>query len=255
MLREEEKEHMTTVATPPVTTAKLLSRHDVAEGTMAFRFERPADWAFKAGQYLDMTLLDPPETDAEGNVRSFSIASGPNEESLMVATRMRDTAFKRVLKTMPLGTVVKIEGPSGDLILQNDVTRTAVFLAGGIGITPFRSIVHWAAKEKLPNRLVLFYSNRRPEDAPFLAELQSLERDNPKYKLIASMTEMEKSQQPWNGETGLIDQGMLGRHLKGAGSPIYYIAGPPAMVKGLHEMLSKTGINDDDIRAEEFAGY
>ena len=88
-----------------------------------------------------------------------------------------------------------------------------------------------------------------------LAELQSLETDNPKYKLIASMTEMEKSQQPWNGETGLINQEMLGRHLKGATSPIYYIAGPPAMVKGLHEMLSKAGIIDDDIRAEEFGGY
>ena len=70
---------MTTVATPPITTSKLLSRHEVAEGTMAFRFERPSNWTFKAGQYLDMTLLDPSETDAEGNVRSFSIASGPPE--------------------------------------------------------------------------------------------------------------------------------------------------------------------------------
>ena len=246
---------MVTAATSPVTISKLLSRNEIAESTMAFRFERPPNWAFKAGQYLDMTLLDPSETDSEGNVRSFSIASGPHEETLMVATRMRDTAFKRVLKTMALGTAVKIEGPSGDLILQNDSARAAVFLAGGIGITPFRSIVHWAAKEKLPHRIVLFYSNSRPEDAPFLAELQSLERDNPKYKLIASMTEMEKSHQPWNGETGLIDQEMLGRHLKDAASPIYYIAGPPAMVKGLHEMLSKAGMKDDDIRAEEFAGY
>ena len=107
----------------------------------------------------------------------------------------------------------------------------------------------------MPHRIFLFYSNRRPEDAPFLAELQSLERDNSKYKLIPSMTEMEKSRRPWNGETGLIDQEMLGKYLKGAASPIYYIAGPPAMVKGLHEMLNKAGMNDDDIRAEEFAGY
>jgi ferredoxin-NADP reductase len=246
---------MSTAAASPGFMCKLKDRKEVAEDAMAFRFEKPSGWRFKAGEYLDLTLLDPSETDAEGDVRSFSIASAPHEETLMVATRMRDTAFKRVLKTMPMGTVVKIEGPSGDLILQNDVTRTAVFLAGGIGITPFRSIVHWAAKEKLPNRIVLFYSNRRPEDAPFLAELQSLEKDNPKYKLIAGMTEMEKSRRPWNGETGLINQEMLGRHLKDAASPIYYIAGPPAMVKGLHEMLSKTGINDDDIRAEEFAGY
>jgi ferredoxin-NADP reductase len=246
---------MSTAAASPGFICKLKERKEVAEGTMAFRFEKPSGWAFKAGQYLDMTLLDPSETDSEGNVRSFSIASAPHEDTLMVATRMRDTAFKRVLRTMPIGAPVRIEGPSGDLILQNDFTRTAAFLAGGIGITPFRSIVHWAAKDKLSNRIVLFYSNRRPEDAPFLAELQSLERDNPKYKLIASMTEMEKSQQPWNGETGLINQEMLGRHLKGATSPIYYIAGPPAMVKGLHEMLSKAGIIDDDIRVEEFGGY
>ena len=246
---------MNTAAALPGFLCKLRDRKEVAEGTMAFRFEKPSGWTFKPGQYLDMTLLDPPETDSEGDVRSFSIASAPHEDTLMVATRMRDTAFKRVLKTMAIGTAVKIEGPSGDLILPNEVTRTVVFLAGGIGITPFRSIVHWAAKEKLPNRIVLFYSNRRPEDAPFLAELQGLERDNPKYKLIASMTEMEKSHRPWNGETGLIDQPMLGRHLKDAASPIYYIAGPPAMVKGLHEMLNKAGTNDDDIRAEEFAGY
>ena len=203
---------MSTAAASPGFICKLKDRKEVAEGTMAFRFEKPSGWTFKAGQYLDMTLLDPSETDSEGNVRSFSIASAPHEETLMVATRMRDTAFKRVLRTMPFGTAVKIEGPSGDLILQNDFTITTVFLAGGIGITP-------------------------------------------KYKLIASMTEMEKSHQSWNGETGLINQEMLGRHLKGAASPIYYIAGPPAMVKGLHEMLNKAGMNDDDIRAEEFAGY
>jgi len=107
----------------------------------------------------------------------------------------------------------------------------------------------------LPNRIVLFYSNRRPEDTPFLAELQNLERDNPMYKLVPSMTEVEKSHQPWNGETGPINQGMLGRHLQGAAPGIHYIVRPPAMVNGLHDMLKKAGVEDTDIRAEEFAGY
>jgi ferredoxin-NADP reductase len=238
---------------------KLLSRHEVAEGTTAFRFEKPSNWTFKPGQYLDMTLLDPAETDAEGNVRSFSIASAPHEDTLMVATRMRDTAFKRVLDSMPLSSPVKIEGPSGSLTLHNNVKRTAVFLAGGIGITPFRSIVFRAAKEKLPHRIFLFYSNRRPEDAPFLDELQALERENPNYKLIASMTEMSKSHRPWQGEAGMIDKEMLARHLPArhlnAVSPVYYVAGPPEMVKGLKTMISEAGVDDDDIRAEEFAGY
>jgi ferredoxin-NADP reductase len=200
---------MSAAAASPMFMPTLKDRKEVAERTIAFRFEKPSGWTFKAGQFIDMTLLDPSETDSEGNTRGFSIASGPHEEMLMVATRMRDTAFKRVLKTMPIGTAVKIEGPSGDLTLPNNSKRPVALLAGGIGITPFRSMLVRAAKEKLPHRISLFYSNRRLEDAPFLEELQTLERAHPRYKLIASMTEMKTSQWPWDGETGLINQEML----------------------------------------------
>ncbi|HWD37875.1 MAG TPA: FAD-dependent oxidoreductase [Fimbriimonas sp.] len=142
-----------------------------------------------------------------------------------------------------------------DLTLPHNASRSIVFLAGGIGITPFRSMLVWAAREKLPHRIILFYSNRRPEDAPFLEELQMLERTNPNYKCIATMTAMEKSHRSWHGETRMINQEMLDKYLKDAVSPIYYVAGPPAMVKGLREMLNIAGVDDDDIRAEEFAGY
>lgn len=239
----------------PDTLVQLLSRQEVAEHTTSFHFEKPPNWTFKAGQCVDMTLLDPPETDAEGNTRTFSIASGPHEETLMVATRMRDTAFKRVLGAMPLGSAVKIEGPSGDLTLHNNAARTAVLVAGGIGITPFRSILIRAAKEKLPHRIILFYSNNRPEDAAFLDDLQALEKENPNYKLVATMTDMAKSHQSWHGEVGLIDREMLLRYVKDAVSPIYYVAGPPEMVKGLHTAINEAGVDDDDIRAEDFFGY
>ena len=245
---------MSTAAASPGFICKLKDRKEVAEGTMAFQFEKPSGWTFKAGQYLDMTLLDPPESDAEGNVRTFSIASSPHEETLMVATRMRDTAFKRVLKTMPIGTPVRIEGPSGDLILQNDSTRGRISHRRDWHHSVSKHCLLGSEGEVAP-ACFLFYSNRRPEDAAFLANLQSLEKDNPKFKLIATMTKMEKSHQPWNGETGLINQEMLGRHLKDAASLVYYIAGPPAMVKGLQETLRKSRIRNDDIRAEEFAGY
>lgn len=247
---------MGTPATAPARlTVKLKSRREVAERTMAFHFEKPAGWTFKAGQAIDMTLIDPPETDAEGNTRAFSIASAPHEETLMVATRLRDTAFKRVLRSMPLGSEVKIDGPFGNLILHNNAARAAVILAGGIGITPFRSMVFRAAQEKLPHHIFLFSANRRPEDAPFLEELRELEGRNPNCRCIVTVTEPDKSQRPWKGETGHIDQAMLLRHLKDAQSPIYYIAGPPAMVKGLHATLNGAGVDDDDIRTEQFAGY
>ncbi|HEY6369139.1 MAG TPA: FAD-dependent oxidoreductase [Candidatus Sulfotelmatobacter sp.] len=227
----------------------------MADRTMAFRFEKLPGWTYKAGQAVDITLLNPPETDSEGNTRTFSIASAAHEESLMVATRMRDTAFKRVLEKAPLGTSVKIEGPFGNLTLHNNAARAAVLLAGGIGITPFRCIVFRAAHEKLPHRIFLFYSNRRPEDAPFLEELRALEKENTNYKLIPTMTDIEKSQGGWRGEKGRINKEMLARYLKDLESPIYYIAGPPGMVKGLHTMLNDARIDDDDIRTEEFPGY
>src|SRR5262245_34373993 len=112
----------------------LTRRETVAEGTMAFHFEKPAGFTHQAGQSMLITLTDPPETDSEGNSRTYTIASAPHEPELMIATRMRDTAFKRALKTAPTRTMVKVDGPDGQMVLHEDISRPAVFLAGGIGI-------------------------------------------------------------------------------------------------------------------------
>lgn len=246
---------MAVTASWPIFHSTLIGREEVAERTMAFKFEKPSGWTFKAGQYIDISLLSPPETDAEGDKRGFSISSAPEEATVMITTRMRGSAFKRVLKTLAFGTTVTIEGPFGNLALHNNVNRAAVILAGGIGITPFRSILVDAARRKLPHHIFMFYSNRRPEDTAFLDELVALQQTNPHYKLVATMTDMASSHRPWTGETGLIDQQLLSRHIKDAASPIYYIAGPPGMVKGLHAMLNGAAVDDDDIRTEEFTGY
>ncbi|MGB6194030.1 MAG: FAD-dependent oxidoreductase [Terracidiphilus sp.] len=235
--------------------ARLQRRENVAEGTMAFFFERPVGFVFTAGQFIDMELQSPAETDDEGNTRAFSISSAPQDDTIMVTTRLRDTAFKRVLRTMPLETEVKIEGPFGDLRLDRDAGRAAVFLAGGIGITPFRSILLDAANKCLSHSIFLFFSNRDPKDAPFLTELQSLEKRSTNYKFIATMTAPSGSSRPWDGERGFINKEMLDKHLENTPSPIYYIAGPPVMVNALQATLQKAGISQNDIRAEEFAGY
>ncbi len=248
-------EKQTTPAAWPVFMARLKSRQEVAEGTVAFHFEKPSDWTFTAGQFIDMTLVHPAETDAEGNTRGFSIASAPFEGTLMIATRMRDTAFKRVLKTLPLGTEVKIEGPFGDLRLHHNAARPAVVLSGGIGITPFRSILLQAAHDKQPRRIIFFDGNRRPEDAPFLAEMRALAREDAHVTFIPTMSEMDKSHLPWDGERGLIDQAMLSKYLSGVTSAIYYVTGPPGLVKGMRTLLTAAGVDEDDIRTEEFTGY
>ena len=107
-LNGRKRNKVSTVTTWPIFKTKLRNRYEVAERTLAFQFERPSDWTFRAGQFVDITLINPPETDAEGNVRAFSITSAPYQETLIVATRLRDTAFKRVLRVAPLETEVKI---------------------------------------------------------------------------------------------------------------------------------------------------
>jgi ferredoxin-NADP reductase len=234
---------------------RLTRREPVAEGTMAFHFARPAGFQFRSGQSLTMSLVDPPETDGKGNTRTFTIASAPHESELMIATRMRDSAFKRFLGTAPTGTLVRIDGPDGEMVLHDDTTRPAAFLAGGIGITPFLSMARHASRERLPHPMYLFYSNRRPEDAAFLAELRDMEKANPNFHLIATMAEADKSAQRWSGESGFIRREMLERHLPDTATPVYYFAGPPAMTAAMQEMLEELGIGEDAMRYEEFYGY
>ena len=239
----------------PIYKTELRKKEEIADGTMAFHFEKPEGFAFKAGQFGDFALIDPSETDVEGNIRGFSLASAPYEADLMFATRMRDTAFKRILKTMEIGTEVSLNGPYGSFTLHNNSRIPAVFLTGGIGVTPVRSIVLQAAHDSLPHKIFLFDSNRRPGDAAFLNELMEAQEKNPNYAFVGTMTEMEKSSQKWVGETGYITKPMLVKYIGDLTLPIYYIAGPAAMVTAMRKTLNEAGVDDDNIRTEEFSGY
>jgi ferredoxin-NADP reductase len=175
---------------PPMLPCKtiLKARKCLCKGTTAFYFERPHNFEFKAGQFVNLTLLDVAETDLEGSTRSFSIASAPHEQDLMVAMRNRDTAFKRAIRQLPIGGPVLFQGSFGTFTLHRDTARPAVFLAGGIGVTPFRSMIWQAITTRSSHRMFLFYANRRPEEAAFLSELRTFEESSPDYKLIATMT-------------------------------------------------------------------
>ena len=233
-------------------TTRLKSRQEVADATYAFRFEKPEGFEFKAGQFLTWSLIDPPETDAEGTRRIFSIASACYEDDLMMTTRMRDTAFKRILNAMPEGAEIAINGPVGKLTLPEDESRPVVFLAGGIGITPFRSMALEATRTRPGQQIFLFYCNRRLAEAAFFDELRELEKINPRYKFIGALTAAD---QEWQGERGRIDREMIARHIEDLSAPIYYVAGPAVMTEGLKNMLDEAGISSDDVRSEKFTGY
>lgn len=236
-------------------TTQLAVRESIAEGSMAFHFGKPADFGFKPGQAIDLILPNPPGADEQSARHTFSIVSAPFQDELVVATRMRDSAFKRALGSLPIGAPVQVEGPFGSLTLHNDRTRPAVFIAGGIGITPIMSILRHAAQQRLPQSLLLLYSNRRPEDAAFLPELQQLERQNSNFRLLATMTGMSASSRAWEGGTTKIDETFVQTSVADLSRPIHYLVGPPGMVESMRQTLGRMDIDDDDIRSEEFYGY
>ena len=147
----------TAVADWPKFLTKLRDREEVAERTMAFRFEKPAGFKFTPGQFMEITLLNPPETDSEGNSRAFSIARLPRKTSSWWQPGCGSRRSREYCARVPLGTQVQIDGPFGDLRLHNDSSRAAVILSGGIGITPFRSILWHAAKQTAPSHFSFLF--------------------------------------------------------------------------------------------------
>ncbi len=151
----------------------LLRSEEIARATMAFHFMKPTSLEFMAGQFVDLTLVSPPEMDDQGPSRTLTIASAPFEDELMFAVRIRDSAFKRDLKGLRPGCQVLMDHPTGSFTLHRNLTKTSVFIAGGIGIAPFLSIARQTTQEGTPRRIYLLYSNRRPEDAPFPSRIAS----------------------------------------------------------------------------------
>lgn len=236
----------------------LKERLDAAEGTAVFIFDTRSvpDFNFRAGQYVEVGLENPPYTDEKKNHREFSIASSPEDKGIiMVASRMRDSAFKRSMREVPLGTEFEIEGPYGDFSLHERTSLKAVFIAGGIGITPIRSILKDAASRKLSHEITLIYSNRTPESTPFLDDLEEFKKMNPHLKVITTMTDMEHAKKPWNGPTERVDEDFLKKYLGDFSNTIFYLVGPQGMVSGVGRALESVGVSRDDIRSEEFTGY
>lgn len=231
--------------------ARLLHREEVADKTVTFHFEKPAGMTYRAGQYLHWFLTDPTQDDEEGRKRAFTISSAPYEPSIMATTRLRGSTYKNDLMEMPLGTEIELDEPQGDLVLPEDTSRPVVFLVGGIGVTPVRSMVLQSTHEQSGHRLYAFYSDHRPKDAPFMDDFREAESSNENFTFVPTMTQAEE----WTGETGHIDKDMIGRHVPDMEAAIYYLSGPADMIEAMQQVLHDAGIGDDSIRTEEFPGY
>jgi ferredoxin-NADP reductase len=240
----------------PKYTTTLIGRFEAAERTMTFVFGRPENFNFIAGQYVIVILPNAPYNDEKGNRRTFTIASPPREAGrVQVTTRMTGSALKRSLAEVALGAPVELLGPTGTFILPAEASAPIVFIAGGIGITPFRSMALDAAARQLPHQITLIYSNRHLEGAAFHDELSRVTASNKNFTYIPTITQAGKSPRPWDGERRHVNAEFLRDHLRDPAKPIFYVAGPEGFVNAVTKAIIEAGGDASRIRAEEFTGY
>jgi ferredoxin-NADP reductase len=234
--------------------ARIKDKQEVAKGTLLVTFDLLGEEVdFTPGQYFFVTLPDAGHQDDKGLRRHITVVTSPNDKGILgFATRMRDSAFKRTLRELPVGTEVEVEPPKGKFSLPEDTSGPLVFVAGGIGITVFRSMLRYIYEERLPYRVTLIYSNRDRESTAFLAELRELEQSLPGLRLILTMT-----QDPgWEGESRKVDAEFVKDYLDDdLNGYTFLVAGPPAMAESVQTALQEAGVRDENLIAQRYSGY
>ena len=213
----------------------------------------PGPFVFREGQYLAVRL--PGVEDPRGDSRTFSISSAPSDlDAVSVTTREGPSPFKRQLFASAPGTPFELWGPFGSFTLDPD--RPAVLVGGGIGITPFRSMIREAAHRRAAQPIVLLYSTRLPEEIVYRRELDELGRAWTGFRATVTVTHPAEGAVPWNGLTGRLDAGKVRELSRDLDRPLYYICGPPKMVAELERLLvEEAGVAASDVRTELFQGY
>ena len=236
---------------------KLVEKKEEAKGTKSFSWETEKPVNYLAGQYFYFTLPSLNYPDPRGATRHFTLSSSPTEGNLFRnTTRIREeSGFKKTLDELEIGTLIEGEGPNGTFILDEAEPGPHVFLAGGIGITPFRSMIKYAADKNLNTQIHLIYSNSIPEEIAFRAEFDGLAKSWPNLKLDMTVTKPEESKEPWKGLTGRIDENLIQKLVPDLGSNIFWVCGPPAMVEAMEQTLGKLNLSSGKVRSEKFTGY
>ncbi len=229
----------------------LKDRKVIQNNNIAMWFDRKgSDFKFKPGQYAKITLLEPIHNDAEGNSRLFSLASSPKKSYIMFTTRALDSAFNKNILEMPIGAKAEIRDFGGNTVLHEDASVPAVFLIGGIGITPVRCMVEYIVAEKLPYKAYLFYSNPTSSSMAFFEEFENWAKEYSGFKFIPTIDDTGDTN--WKYNFGYINKALITKHVEDVGKPIYYIVGPTAMVEAMEKLLYELNVNANNIKLEKF---
>jgi ferredoxin-NADP reductase/nitrite reductase/ring-hydroxylating ferredoxin subunit len=270
---KNEQEQRQSIISRPTEFVLTISEKQKMEGTdvMSFKFSREdqgkqnsskPSFDYRAGQFAFFDIGGV-YNDPKGPIRHFTIASSPTENFILISTRIRDSPYKKRLASLEPGIKVKVKGPEGNFVLHEDYSKSAIFLSGGIGVTPFRSMIKYVTDKSLPLKIVMFDSNRDQKNILFKNEFDECASKNKNLRVIYTITEdgdqipTSPSDNEWKGERGRIDKAMLTKHLADTElkNSIYYICGPPPMLKSIQSLLQELRIQKDQIKVEEFTGY
>ncbi|HEY3317030.1 MAG TPA: FAD-dependent oxidoreductase [Coriobacteriia bacterium] len=217
------------------------------ERVTGFRFDKPDGYTFVPGQYFRLTLMT-----AEGEqTKSFSHASAPLDPFVEMATRMTGSPFKNALDGLVRGDEVSIDGPYGKLVVPDGIAQVCL-LAGGVGVTPARSIIRDAEQRRSGLRSRLFYGNHDQGCIPYSGEFADYARRDRRFQVVHVL---EDPLPGWAGERGLITAGLVRRHIDPLDGWTFLVSGPPAMVKAMRAVLEELAVPADRITFEDFAGY
>ncbi len=234
---------------------RLREKREVAEDTLLYVFDRPNNFSFLAGQYVSMKVIKKSFQDERGDFRSFSIASPPYKEDVLeFAMRRSESAFKKNLESLEVGEYVEITQAVGKCVFgEPDPEKGIVFLVGGVGVTPARSMLLQAEYEKRPEKFFFFNSNRYPESAPFLEEFDQLNKIN--IVRVYTMTDRNLPGKPWSGERERVNREMLKRYVHmDLTRCTFFIVGIGMFVQAVRDMLLGEGVSLGQIFSDDFGG-
>lgn len=231
---------------------KLKEVKQIAQSSYELVFDKPKNFNYHAGQFMEWTLPHP-NPDSRGNRRYFTLASAPEEDNLAIAIKYNTppSSFKKNLIEMKPGQTIIAAELAGHFTLPKNKEEKLVFIAGGIGIVPFRSMIAHITKTKEKRDIVLFYSNKNFEDICFTADF-ILAKGMFNLRTVYAL---DSAPANWPGYVGFIDQKLIEQNVPDYKDRTFYISGPPKMVDNFKIVLNQMGVHKNKIKSDYFPGY
>lgn len=231
---------------------RLKEKKEIARDTYSFAFASDTAFPFRPGQYLEWTLRRQ-RPDSRGNRRYFTIASAPEEPGIRLGVKFypKPSTFKKALLAMRPGDEIVAGQLAGDFTLPRDRAQKLCFIAGGIGITPFESMLGHLLRRGEKRDIAMFYSNRTVEDIAYEDTLDRAERELG----VRTVHTVADPVPGWQGESGFLSGDILRKHMPDWRERMYYISGPRSLVAAFEKTLSQMGIHRSRIKVDFFPGF